>query len=266
MQIQLVSDTHVEFWEQKEKFGFIKPAAPILALLGDIGCCAEVNDFERYKKFITELLPLYEHILIVAGNHEYYYSGNKATSANTIAATDQRIYNFCKTSKKLHYLCNSAAKITIGAKTYYFAGTTLWSAIPEELKDKVQERMSDYANIYVNDGKIRKLLPDDVNLMFARNVRFLKAQIAKAKKARHSLIILTHHKPYISLTKRPLWLNSAYESNLKELFGAPIVLWAYGHTHIHDKCTISGTKVYSNPRGYPYEKTNFNNCEVISLH
>jgi hypothetical protein len=112
---------------------------------------------------------------------------------------------------------------------------------------------------------VRRLEPADVSAMFVRNAKYLKAQIIKAKKARHNLIILTHHKPYISLTKRPMWLNSAYESNLKMLITPPVSLWAYGHTHIRDKCTIHGVKVYSNPRGYPYEKTNFNNCETISL-
>jgi predicted phosphodiesterase len=273
MQIQIVSDTHVEFWDQKEKFNFIKPAAPILALLGDIGCCGDDADFARYKMFINELLPHYEHILIITGNHEYYYNGARPTAANTMDAVDARIREFCKTSRKLHFLNNTGAKIVVGAKTYHFVGTTLWSWIPDEIKDKVKERMSDYSHIYVSAARtaspdrtaVRRLEPADVSAMFVRNAKYLKAQIIKAKKARHNLIILTHHKPYISLTKRPMWLNSAYESNLKMLITPPVSLWAYGHTHIRDKCTIHGVKVYSNPRGYPYEKTNFNNCETISL-
>ena len=37
---------------EREKYNFIKPMAPVLALLGDICCCGSDNDFETFKKFI----------------------------------------------------------------------------------------------------------------------------------------------------------------------------------------------------------------------
>ena len=37
MKIQIVSDIHLEFYEKKSKYNFIKPSAPILCILGDLG-------------------------------------------------------------------------------------------------------------------------------------------------------------------------------------------------------------------------------------
>ena len=58
LKIQIISDIHLEFHEHKKNFrtlSFVKPSADILALLGDICCCASDADFAMYKKFISEL-------------------------------------------------------------------------------------------------------------------------------------------------------------------------------------------------------------------
>ena len=78
-----------------------------LALLGDICCCGSDNDFETFKKFIYEILPLYKTIIMVPGNHEYYFntsnSSEKITQLKTIEGIDQKIRKFFRetSSKKL---------------------------------------------------------------------------------------------------------------------------------------------------------------------
>lgn len=62
---------------RSNKFPIINPIFPgksYLALLGDIGNPCLVN----YGYFIDYYSKLFEHILIIAGNHEYY-SGKKET-------------------------------------------------------------------------------------------------------------------------------------------------------------------------------------------
>jgi hypothetical protein len=267
LSIQIISDTHVEFWDKKDKFNFVRPSAPILVLSGDIGCCALESDFERYKKFINELLQHYQHIIIIAGNHEYYYNGTGAPNlSHTMQAVEKKINDFCHTSRKLHYLNNRTLKLIHNNTSYYFVGTTLWTWIPEDIRDKISNNMNDYSHIYVADkGKPRLITPTDVANLHVKSVRYIRSQVSKARKNKYNLVVLTHHKPYISSARRPLYLNCAYESDLSALIQPPVTLWGYGHTHIHDNSTLNQVHIYSNPRGYPYEKNNYVVGESIQL-
>lgn len=270
MNIQIVSDIHVEFWAQKEKFGFLKPSAPILALLGDICCCGSDEDFSMFKRFINEVLPLYEHILFVTGNHEYYFNPTKKeqlTAANTIQGIDEKIKAYFKqTSNKLHFLNNSSLKLTIKKDTYLIVGSTLWTWIPEDQRAHIQESMNDYRYVHISDAAgIRKITATDVSNTHLKNYKYIKSQITKAKKNKYKVIVLTHHKPYKSATHDVSGLDPGYESDLSKLLGDPVVLWGYGHTHVADNTVINKTIIYSNPKGYPSQKTKFNKAAFVTV-
>lgn len=270
LEIQIVSDIHAEFWANKTKFNFIKPSAPILALIGDTCCVGSDEDYSVFKKFIEELLPHYLHIIIVSGNHEYYFSpfkrNTQPTMDNTMSAVDNKIKTFCKTSNKLHYLHNSSIKLNIGKRKYIITGSTLWSWIPVDQRDRIKKEMNDYQYIYILDGKkIRHVNPTDISNLYLRNVRYIKSQIIKAKKIGAQLIILTHHKPYLSPKYNVSTRDPAYESDLLELITSPVILWAYGHTHVSDDQNIKKVRVYSNPKGYPKQKTMFNWSSKITI-
>ena len=305
IEIQIVSDTHIEFWEGKKSLkaaNFINPSCKILALLGDICCVASNNDFTAYKNFINELLPYYEHIIIVTGNHEYFYNPDnidkpidkpttkpidkpttkpidKPTTKPTyiFKYIDSKIKKYCLTNKKLHFLNNDKFIYRSGKTTYYIYGCTLWSLIPEEQYKFIQNNMNDYNYIYVKDKKtkqIRNILASETTKMFKKNVAKIQQQITKVKKIndrmsnskeKHEIIILTHHKPYLSPSYNINSRDSAYESDLKYLMQYPVVLWGYGHTHHYDKSIIDGVILYSNPKGYPKQKTGYKINEVIRL-
>lgn len=71
MKIQLMSDLHLEI-ERGDEFDYdkfeITPAAPTLALLGDIGLVAD----PRLFPFLRKQLQSFETLLYVLGNHESY--------------------------------------------------------------------------------------------------------------------------------------------------------------------------------------------------
>lgn len=269
--IQVVSDLHTEFHADKQKFDFLKPSAPILALLGDIGCCGSDDDFEVFKRFILEILHKYEKIIFVPGNHEYYFNPEKQTpptEANTMDAIDKRIRTFFRQTdpEKLVFLSNSTITIQTKKNTYRIIGSTLWSYIWEEQYAFVQENMSDYSYIYVMNGKKpRKITPAEISKLNIRNVKYINSQIKKASEAGQKAIVFTHHKPYYSEKYDKTPILQAYENDLTALFKSPLQLWAYGHTHIADSSTINGVTFYSNPKGYPYQKTNFDAKATISL-
>jgi len=268
--IQVVSDLHAEFWSNKKRFNFIKPSANILALLGDTCCVGSDEDFSTFQRFVNELIPSYEHIIIVAGNHEYYFNPSKANAHpnknNTLDACDKKINEYCKTNPKLHYLNNNSMKIKVKNKTYLLVGSVLWSWIPTDQRENIQSRMNDYRFIYVKDkSAIRHIRADDISNMYLKNKKYIKSQIIRAKKQNMKVVVFTHHKPYLSPTHDPTSYDSAYESDLSDLFGSPIVLWCYGHTHIKDNTKIKGVQFISNPKGYPRQQTRYKRAFTIQL-
>lgn len=272
LNIQIVSDIHAEFWGKKSKFNFIKPSAPILALLGDICCCGSDDDFEIFKRFINEVLPYYENIIMVSGNHEYYFNPTKKSTAatvnNTMDAIDAKIKAFFKeTSPKLHYLNNTSLKMTVGKTTYLIVGSTLWSWIPEDQRVQIQSSMNDYRYCYVQEGNsVRHINATDIANKHLKNYKYIRSQIRKAQKVGQKVIVFTHHKPYTSPTFDPNTLDVAYESDLTVLMKkSPIVLWAYGHTHVADDSLIEKTRMYSNPKGYPSQKTKYIKDAVVKV-
>ncbi len=271
LEIQIVSDLHLEFWASKNKFNFIKPSAPVLALLGDICCCGSDDDFDVFKRFIKEILPQFAQIIMVPGNHEYYFNPPKgntiASYSHTIEGIDDKIRKFFKeTSPKLHYLNNNILKIPIGKYTYTVVGTTLWSWIPEDQRSIIQSQMNDYKFIKTYDGKSAvNLTSDYVANQHLKSYKYIKGQINKAKKTSNRIIVLTHHKPYKSETYNPLSLDVAYESDLSSLFHLPISLWGYGHTHVADNSMQGKVWFYSNPKGYPKQKTNYKKAMVVKV-
>jgi hypothetical protein len=212
---------------------------------------------------------------------------------------DDRIKLFFKsTSSKLHYLNNNTLKITANNQDYTIIGSTLWSWIPESERKTITESMNDYQYIQFYDNeKIRKLNANDVATLHLKNYRYIKMQINKAKKLNHKIIVLTHHKPYLSANYNSSSLDVAYESDLSDLFISPVLLWGYGHTHVADNSlqgasnslqvasnslqgasnSLQGasnslqvtsnhkTILYSNPKGYPNQKTKFNKSAIITL-
>ena len=265
MLLQIVSDLHLEFWNNKTKFNFIKPSAPVLALLGDICCCVNEDDFSKFKQFIMEILPSFELIIFVCGNHEYYHNKKNSPNVNeTIQNTAKKISAYFKnTSPKLKYLNNSTLTIKEKNSTYTIIGSTLWTWIPEENRKIIQQNMNDYNSIYYLDGETpKKLTSDVVAAMHLKNRKYIKAQIDKAKAANNKIIVFTHHKPYLSETQSNF--KCAYESDLLELV-KEVNLWAYGHTHVRDNKAIGKSKVYSNPKGYPNQKTKFHHDEVVKV-
>lgn len=264
--IQIVSDLHLEYWVEKKVFNFIKPTAPILALLGDTCCCVDEAEFNTFKRFILEMLPKYEMIILIPGNHEYYTTRTRDINiTHTMAYVDAKIKAFFKeTSSKLIFLNNNHVKCTIGKTTYVIIGSTLWSWIPPEVRAAIGNMMNDYNCIYVNDEKIRKLTPDDVAAIHRKQAIYIKSQITAAKKAGYKVIVLTHHKPYLSPSYTINSVYPAYESDLSAFFDG-VAFWGYGHTHIADDSKHGQTRLYSNPKGYPNQKTLFNKAAKVTV-
>lgn len=266
MEIQVVSDIHVEFWENRTKFNFIKPVAPYLALLGDIGVCSSDDDFDRYKLFIMENAARFKQIFVIPGNHEYYCYETRPTLRHTLPYVNRKIRNFIAGIANVHFLNNSVIKLNINRKKYWVIGSTMWTNIPKIQHKNINKLVNDYNYILMPNGRkgIRKFTPADASKLHNISKKYVATQIKYAKDAHAKIIVLTHHKPYLNITHDASSRDIAYESNLLPLI-KHVSFWGYGHTHKADLKKIGNAIVYSNPKGYPRQQTKFNPSYVITI-
>jgi predicted phosphodiesterase len=245
MKVQVVSDLHLEF--RADFKNAIRPNGDILVMAGDICPLGCNRDRELFMAFLDFISSKFKYILHVAGNHEYYCEGSR--DCFDMESINDWLRALSVSVPNYRFLNNTTFPLTHQGRTYHFAGTTLWTRIPEKLAKEVQASMNDYRKIYVEDK--RHLNVDDVNKLHARGVAFLR-RIRKLE----NVILITHHKPFLSPLKKDE-RNCAYETDLLRFLGPPLILAIHGHTHKHYDALVNGIRVVSNPRGYPHERTCF---------
>jgi len=273
MRIQIVSDLHLEFNPIRKTYSFIKPTAPILCILGDLCCCDNV-EMKKVFNFFKEISSLFEFIIWIPGNHEYYQD-RKIGKNCTVGDVNYRCKKMCLRFRNIKFLKNQSFEYEVRGKNlsgksnvilYRFICSTLWSYIPQELGKSVQEYMSDYEKIYVWNAKNkspRKITYKDVNRWHNACVKYIKNEIENTRKKKKLKkykdvkgIVLTHHKPFLSASDYKSEVEKvAYESDQSNIFNCPHVnFWGYGHTHRPVRKYIHGTVIASNPKGYPYQR------------
>ena len=276
MKIQIVSDIHLEFYEKKSKYNFIKPSAPILCILGDLGR-SEDNEIIKIKSFFDEISKLFEIILWVPGNHEYYQGSSNIkniTNKKITSIIDKKYFKLCSLYKNIKYLKRKVFEIKYKNINYKFIGCTLWTKIPERLGIKVMQSMTDYDEIYVLDNKTKKpkkITYKNINLWHRKDLNFIldELKISVNNKNKIKNIVLTHHKPFQIPSDCDNEVSMhAYESDQTEILKLNLIdAWFYGHTHKRFKKRLKGSKTIfvSNPKGYPYQRTEFNNMLFVSI-
>jgi predicted phosphodiesterase len=282
VKLQIVSDMHLEFRGTNFQT-IIKPSAPILCMVGDICACGTVSDFQIYKKFIKYIAPKFQYIFHISGNHEYYATGNKnILYSDTVPGINKKIHKYLQEFKNVFYLNNDTFKLTFNKKNYIFIGTTLWTGVRQQDKKKVGDMMNDYCNIYttippkekkciklvnkIKQNNIRNFNIDDMTKLHKQSLNYIKREIKKIK-SNEIGVVLTHHKPYRSDDINNI-ISQAYETDIVgTIIKQPhnVKLFVYGHTHIADDKYIDKVRIVSNPKGYPSQKTKYQNNFTISV-
>jgi len=255
LQIQILSDTHLEFFEKEVKSISELPAplkdiprnAPVLALIGDIG-----NPFSQlYDDFVSEMSKKFDLVLIVAGNHEYYFG--------EISDVDKKIEEICSQFGNVHYL----QRKKIEYNDVVILGATLWTNIPltpQEVYEEYWRKINDYRRIKIIDketNKQRLLEPKDTIDLHAIDKSLISNEISQIS-GKKDICVLTHHAPTNRHSQteemREGGINFSLKfldySDLTNLMGGRVRVWAFGHTHHSSSQIISGTKVVSNCLGY----------------
>ncbi|KAJ6242715.1 ser/thr protein phosphatase superfamily [Anaeramoeba flamelloides] len=181
--LQIASDLHLEMYHnpevlQKRLSKMLTPSADFLALLGDIGDPL----LSSYELFLKTISPKFQHIFVVAGNHEYYRNSTIYNIPKTFESTNDHLEQICSNiqTKNVTFLNQNIIDIVTKTKKIRVLGTTLWSEIPTSVESTVQKRMNDYRKIYVSETET--ITPHFVQGLFQENVKWIQKQIVTANK------------------------------------------------------------------------------------
>lgn len=187
MKIQIISDIHLEFYENGS-YNFIKPTSSILCILGDL-CCCDGAGFAKIRRFFDKITKLFKLIIWVPGNHEYYQDRCAGRNGTTINV-DIQSARICSKYPNIKFLKNNRIEYLHQKVLYRFICTTLWTYIPPRLGKEVEKFMRDYLKIHVWNPKVkkpRKLTYKDVNLWHRKGVEYIKKEIENSKKLKQNL-------------------------------------------------------------------------------
>lgn len=235
MRLWILSDLHLEFGPVE-----LPPVeADLIVLAGDVHRGRRGLAWAR-ERFATT------PAVYVLGNHEYYGEALPRLREKVEAEA---------AGSSVHLLENRAVEID----GVTFLGCTLWTDFDLHGNARLAQieagvQMTDYRAIRVSP-RYRRLRPADTAVLHAASRRWLEKALGTAPAGPR--VIITHHAPS-ALSLAPdtahLPVSAAYGSHLDSLVEASgAALWVHGHTHYPVDYRIGGTRVLSNPRGYPDE-------------
>ena len=236
----MLSDLHIERGGGPP----VAADADVVILAGDIGrgvlgLRAAIEWWPRYP------------ILYVPGNHEPYGHGLPGLigELRTIAAAT-------------HGHARVLERDEIVLDGVRFLGCTLWSAFDvagAHERERAMAICGDLVNDYEHIAwtpEARTLRPDDTLRLHRASRRWLQHRLDARFPG--PTVVVTHHSPLPPRERiaDPLRraLAGAFVSDLTELMGSDrVAVWIHGHTHRRVDVAVHGTRVVSNPRGYPHE-------------
>ncbi len=232
MKILVSSDWHLDCYKEKARKEFLEnlPEADILVFAGDM---RELLSGTAYKQVINWLLNCkFEHIVAVAGNHEFYNCKRYDYVLDTLNNLSATLPNF-------HFLEKNSVEID-GQR---FIGCTLW--FPDKKDNYLYENG-------INDFRCIPKIHHWVYKKHAKSVSYLRENV------RDQDIVVTHYLPSYDLVAKEY-----KDEELTRFFVAPYgediirennpLFWVYGHTHKGRRQIIGDTHCFCNPLGYPGE-------------
>lgn len=287
LDIQLISDIHLELLPESRGIRIedlitvncsrdSNDRITVLVLAGDIG-----NPFsDSYSKFLRSCVEKYSHVVLVAGNHEFY----NGQSMNFVIQKIRRVVdelNDTYERKCLHFLNvdtaekeNITEKISVVIDGVKFIGTTLWSDISTiEKTSKVSDGRW-IKNPTINDFSIINSMSraryQQLHLLHRSR---LHEEIENSVFEYDKIVVVTHHLPtyelisdeFVGSQLNPFFASDCSDliSSLSEVVDGKAV-WLCGHSHSSKHVNIKGVDLYLNPLGYKGEQTGYTS-DVITI-
>lgn len=249
MKIQLISDIHLEYYDEYPGLtNFVNPSATVLVLAGDI--CYYKHPY--FLRFFREASLSFKYVVYVPGNHEYYTKSLIDLEFKTFDAIDNEIRDMLKPFSNVKML----QKQTFVLNNVKFLGTTLWYDTPptdNRLKNVMYTQHENFV-LYKNT-----LMPDPKQIYDINRSQYswLSNELKFCKN--YFTIVITHYLPSPKCVatffeKSPD--NYLFYSNCDDLLKKSDI-WMYGHTHIGKKMNVGKCFVISNPCGSYQEQQKY---------
>lgn len=214
--LQVISDIHIENNKESITNLIIPDKDAILIITGDVG---RVENYEEYSKCIGEFCKLFQRVLLIPGNHEYY-TGDKTLSYNKVNAI---LFSLERLYQNLSVLINTYIIIS----NVLIFGSTFWSYSPHQ----------HWKNIPIYDDSEAVITSGLYNRLHMSAQEGLESAIVYARRMKYDVVVATHHAPtfYDTLALKYRNHNDSknymYCSHSDHFLENDIIkYWIYGHT------------------------------------
>ena len=185
MKFQYFSDIHTENYKSNPKklmrilTKHLEAQAPYLILAGDIG-----DPFSQiYVEFLEYVSRQFEHIFMIAGNHEYY---TKEYKPQWMLCVQKQIRLVISRFNNITFLENEVYDIPNTNISIF--GATFWSDIKNEESIEIEKSIGDY-----------KFIPE-FNIEKSRDLHKESCDKLNAiLETERNLIVISHHLPSYNL-------------------------------------------------------------------
>jgi len=263
MKVALCSDLHLEFQDINIQN---TEGADVLILSGDILVSEDLHNHPevhpmdpvnipnlgrrqamalRFRDFIKRCSFQFPHVVVIAGNHEFYHGRWKGTI--------QHLRDEYSKFPNVYFLEQDFKVID----DVTFIGGTLWTdcnkADPLTL-NALSDIMNDFRIIRNDEKGYVKLRPENTVFRHRQTVSYFKTVLDDRKDSK--VVVVGHHAPTFNSVhekyRNEQLMNGGYASDLSEfiLDHPQIVLWTHGHMHDPVDYMVGTTRVVCNPRGY----------------
>ena len=239
-----MSDLHLEFTDYAPAV-VANAGEDLVVLAGDIG--AGTEGIQWAKRAFPESPVLY-----VLGNHEFYGFDFQQLIEEAYAA--------CAGSN-VHMLENDSFRF----RGIRFLGMSLWTnfllAGPEgqlQAMQACERRINDYRFIFSGS---RNLLVHETVERHAQSAAWLKQELAGSDETTMAPCLAARN-PRYALDD----ITNTFTSDLPDEYFKGPKAWIFGHTHHSMAGTPHvDTRLYSNQRGYPRERGDFDWCRILEV-
>jgi len=296
MKIDYTSDCHLDFWIDEmnpgnkmnrqievycERTGIL--GGDVLILAGDIG-----HYFIQDTTFLKYVNSLYEHVLVVSGNHDKYLISNKLREKYKYNSFNrvQEMKTFCE-QESIHFLDGNVVTID----SVKIAGTGMsWDlsylmrnekSFDEFSDDEQAQWLREGIRLFESNLNDSRLIYEGKPQVIFNNpyhtyekpkfdaYSYFESEMKKLKQIEHADIIVTHYGPSV-----PDCLPNAHKNDIttfyyfdgkKEIERIAPKYWIFGHTHDKYKFNVNDTVITSNPIGYPGENLAKKSDKCLSM-
>ncbi len=256
LNVRVISDVHLELPNPKPVD--LLTCNDILVIAGDLGDPWST----LYAEFIEHCANAYRHVIVIAGNHEYYTkrSEHKILSLQShMANVEAQITNVCSRFDNVKFLQREYIVID----DVLFLGCTLWS-VPDP---KVEHEMND---MYLIPG----MNSDAYYRLHKQDRQWLVSTVKAIGWEYDYVVCVTHHLPSDEMT-HPIYkdhhLGKFFSSNCHEaLQYVNVAIAGHSHRHVDIEIQPFSEKAHKcrgvvNPVGYQQEYTGYDDTLVIKI-